>query len=128
LTGPNTLKTKILLIEDDEVNLELLKFYLHPHYDLATATNVEEAWEQVRKQLPDMIICDIDMGAGAKEDGVDFLKKLRADSANRHIPVVAYTAYNNPNDTNEVQFTSYIPKPVTRTEFLKAVSDILAAR
>jgi len=119
------LKKKILVLEDDEVNQELLKLYLNNDYETKVVGSINDAVRALERAKFDLIISDIYLGNEAKHNGHDFLKQVRGNKKTAKIPIVAYTAFNDPNDSNELQFTTFISKPITKSEFLKTVKKIL---
>jgi CheY-like chemotaxis protein len=120
------LKRKILILEDDSVNQELLRLYLDEEFDTFIVTSIEEGMEALGKQQYDLIISDIHLGNASSKGGIDFLKEVRANRNTSGIPIVAYTAFNNPNERSDVKFTTFIAKPITKADFLKTVKKILA--
>lgn len=120
------MKKKILILEDDYVNQELLKIYLGNEYDLTVASSVMEAISALSAAQYNLIITDLNLGNDPKGDGVDFLKYVRSNTLTQKTPIAAYSAYNNPNDTNDIQFSAFIPKPINKSEFLAVVNRILA--
>lgn len=115
-----------MVLEDDEVNQELLGLYLSSNYTIKIVSTIEEALQSLADESFDLIISDIHLGNGTKNDGNEFLKMVRANPATENIPIVAYTAFNNPNDFNEEQFTHFISKPITKADFLEVIKKLLA--
>ncbi|MEI6508276.1 MAG: response regulator [Bacteroidota bacterium] len=116
---------KILILEDDQVNQELLKLYLNDTFDTELVSSISEALALLNKNTYDIIISDIHISDDSNKDGVDFLKAVRANTKTANIPILAYTAFNDPNDINEIQFTGVISKPITKQDFLKRVNSYL---
>jgi len=60
-------------------------------------------------------------------DGLELLRRLRADERLKKLPVIVMTSSNDPKDVEEcrrLKVTSYVPKPVSFTTFSKAVADV----
>jgi len=60
-------------------------------------------------------------------DGLELLRRLRANDRLRNLPVIVMTSSNDPQDMEEcrrLKVTSYVPKPVSFTTFSKAVADV----
>jgi len=60
-------------------------------------------------------------------DGLELLRRLRANERLKKLPVIVMTSSNNPKDVEEcrrLKVTSYVPKPVSFTTFSKAVADV----
>ncbi|MBI1994366.1 MAG: response regulator [Deltaproteobacteria bacterium] len=82
-------REKILIVDDEPLNLELLERELRPHdYTVESARNGEEALEKVGAFVPDLILLDYMM---PDMSGLDVLKELRSQGNN--VPVVMITAY-----------------------------------
>jgi two-component system, cell cycle response regulator DivK len=120
---------KVLLVEDNMVNMKLLQATLEPRgYTLVTATDGEEALEQACKENPDLIIMDIQL---PKLSGIEVVKKLRQMPEFSGIPIIALTAYAMKGDEErliEAGFDVYLPKPVNTRELPKVISEMLQNR
>jgi len=110
---------RVLVIEDNVTNLDLMSYLLRafghqPLRATAGAAGVEAA----ARELPDLIVCDLQM-PGA--DGFEVLRRLRADPATSSIPVVAVTAYAMVGDRERILaagFDGYIAKPIEPQSFV----------
>jgi len=82
---------KILLIEDNEMNRDMLSRRLARRgYNVVTALNGRQGLETARRELPDLILMDMSL---PDMDGWETTRQLRADQNVRHIPVIALTAH-----------------------------------
>src|SRR5437660_1050475 len=81
---------RILVIEDNKANLDLMTYLLQAfgHTPL-TAQDGEEGLEAVRREVPDLIICDVQL---PKMDGYEVARWLKSHPTLRTIPLVAVTA------------------------------------
>ena len=117
---------KILVIEDNRANLDLMTYLLEAFgYTPLAATNGEQGLEMVRRQLPDLVICDIQM---PDLDGYQVAQQLKNHPALRAIPLVAVTAYAMVGDRDkvlEVGFDGYIAKPINPETFVTEVEKFL---
>lgn len=79
--------SKILAVDDEEINLELISavFLDSPEIKVFTATDGNQALEIIQKQVPDVIVLDIRM---PKMDGIQVLEILKSQPETSHIPVV----------------------------------------
>ncbi|HBG93260.1 MAG: two-component system response regulator [Nitrospirae bacterium GWF2_44_13] len=85
-----TKKQRILIADDDEVNLKLIIAMLkHYSYAFETAADGAEALAKAKSFKPDLIFLDIMM---PKMDGYEVCKRLKEDAATKQIPVVMVTA------------------------------------
>ena len=120
---------KVLLVEDNMVNMKLLQATLEPRgYTLVTATDGEEALEKACQENPDLIIMDIQL---PKLSGTDAVKQLRQMPDFKHIPIIALTAYAMKGDEErliEAGFDVYLPKPVNTRELPKVIAEVLQNR
>jgi CheY-like chemotaxis protein len=81
----------VLLAEDFEDARELYRDYLEfSGFAVTTATNGREAIEQAAALMPDLILMDASMPV---LDGWQATKELKANSATKHIPILALTAH-----------------------------------
>lgn len=81
---------RILVIEDNPINLELMSFMLQAwQHETLVASDGEQGLALARAERPDLILCDLQM---PRLDGLGVAQALRADAALRHTPLVAVTA------------------------------------
>ncbi|MBN1444957.1 MAG: response regulator [Candidatus Omnitrophica bacterium] len=117
---------KILIVEDNEINLKLFKRIVSSMgHETLTANNGREGIEIAAENLPDMVLMDIKMPV---MDGSEAMKVLKAGEKTKKIPVIAVTAYAMKGDRERFLgegFTDYIAKPVNREEFIKTVKSVL---
>src|SRR5579864_295931 len=110
---------RILLIEDDEASLELLKYVLSAFgHTLFEARDGEQGLEAARRELPDLILTDLQM---PKMDGYGVVRALRKDPRFQDRPIVAVTAFAMRDDREQVLasgFDGYISKPIVPEEFV----------
>ena len=117
---------KVLLVEDNVVNMKLLQATLEPHgYTLVTATDGKEALETAIKERPDLIIMDIQLPTMS---GLEVVKRLRQMPEFSRIPIIALTAYAMKGDEErliEAGCDVYLPKPVNTRELPKVITEML---
>ena len=115
----------ILVVEDDSTVRELLKYRLGKHYDVYSATNGEEALDQVEETFPDLIISDIMM---PKMDGFALQSALQTDKNTRIIPFIFLTARADEEARQQGQrkgVDDYITKPFDMETLLSRVERLL---
>jgi putative two-component system response regulator len=89
-------QSKILLVDDEETNLNLLKILCHKMgYECLTALNGRQAVETAKAQHPDLIMMDVIM---PEMDGFEATSKLKSDPATAHIPIIMVTAASSRDD------------------------------
>lgn len=106
-------KVKILVVDDIPLNVLLVKKMLQP---LGLSTEEAEdgvvAMEIIGKDKPDLILLDLMM---PRMDGFEVLRRLRADEATKHIPVIILSALNSNDDVARgiaMGAEDYITKPI----------------
>ncbi|MDB5873144.1 MAG: response regulator receiver protein [Ramlibacter sp.] len=94
-----TSKKKLLLIDDDAAIIALLVTKLSKYYEIASTTEPGRAVAMARSQLPDAILCDIDM---PKMSGGDVAAALAEDEATAGIPLIYLTALVSPEEAKDL--------------------------
>jgi CheY-like chemotaxis protein/anti-sigma regulatory factor (Ser/Thr protein kinase) len=120
---PESTGIKVLYVEDNPVNMDLvvLAFERHRDLELLTATNAMRGLEIARTQRPDVILMDIRL---PEMNGIEALEVLRGMKQTRKIPVIAVTAHAMEAQREagmEAGFDAYLTKPLDIPELLKAV-------
>lgn len=119
--------TKILLVEDNEVNREMLsRRLLRRGFELAIAINGVEAIDQAKTYLPDIILMDMSLPL---LDGWEATKQLRAIPETQQIPVIALTAHAMADDREKCLAAGcdeYDIKPIDLPRLLSKIEMLLA--
>jgi two-component system cell cycle response regulator DivK len=117
----------ILIVEDTEKNRRLARDVLQVKgYRVVDADSAEAGLACVAEQKPDLILMDIHLPG---MNGIEALKKLRADPATATIPVLAFTASVMPQDRSEIMaagFDGFVAKPISLKEFFGTIATVLA--
>jgi putative two-component system response regulator len=80
---------KVLLVDDNELNITILLNALGDFYDVSVALSGAEALEAIKDELPDIIVLDIYMD---DISGIDVCKKVKNEKNTKHIPIIFLTA------------------------------------
>lgn len=119
-------KESILVVEDEEDILELVKYNLAKEgYRVSGAASGEVALKSARSSLPDLIVLDL-MLPGI--DGLEVCKILKNDSKTQHIPVIMLTAKSEDSDIItglEIGADDYLAKPFTPKVLIARVRTVL---
>jgi two-component system cell cycle response regulator len=117
---------RILLIEDNPTNLQLMVYLLRAFgHETTTAAAGEEGIEAVHRDSPDLVICDIQMPG---IDGYEVARRLKRDPSCARIPLVAVTALAMVGDSERALsagFDGYISKPIDPENFVSQVEAFL---
>ena len=103
----------ILIVEDNERNLKLLRDVLRAHgYRILEACSAEDALVLARAERPQLVLMDIQLPG---MDGLAALRELRATPETTGTPVIAVTAFAMKDDRERLLsagFDGYLEKPV----------------
>lgn len=83
------MRKKILVVDDDQAVLDYLNAKLGVRYDLVSTAAADAVMRLAHKEMPDLILCDIDM---PELDGGDVSAQLYGDDKTRYIPVLFLSA------------------------------------
>lgn len=116
----------IFLLEDDDSIRKLVEYALNAQkMECKGFAFPSDFWSEIGNTRPDLILLDIML---PEEDGIAVLKKLKANEATRHIPVIMLTAKTTEYDTVlglETGADDYIPKPFRIMELVARVKAVL---
>lgn len=117
---------KILIVDDEENILELIRFNLQAlGYEVLTLNNGSDALNVIRQEKPKLVLLDL-MLPGM--DGYDICKEIRKDSSISYIPVIMITAKGEELDKIlglELGADDYVSKPFSVRELLARVKAVL---
>lgn len=113
---------KVLIVEDNELNMKLFRDLLQAHgYATIQTRNGLEVLALARTYRPSLILMDIQL---PEVSGLDVTKWLKEDDDLRGIPVVAVTAFAMKGDEERIRqggCEAYISKPISVAKFLETV-------
>jgi CheY-like chemotaxis protein len=120
---------RILIVDDDIYNLQLMHYVLHTHgYELCQAENGAQALEILQQERPDLIILDYMMPA---VDGIELSQRLRTIPGLRSVPVLIITAYQdgfNHIPVSTLGINGFLAKPIVPRELITRVESLLAEK
>ena len=111
-------KSKVLIIDDDKMNVVSLGSSLKQKYDVIIAMNGEEGLEAAEQQLPDIILLDVVMPGLT---GYEVLAKLKSMNSTKDIPVLIISGLDSDIDEEKgllLGASDFITKPYNK-EILK---------
>jgi two-component system cell cycle response regulator DivK len=112
----------VLIVEDNELNLKLLKDVLEYHgYTILAIDLGEPVLGLARQHRPDLILLDIQL---PDISGTEVARRLKEDEQTRTIPVIAVTAFAMAGDETKILASgcdAYVSKPFNLVEFLTLV-------
>jgi len=121
-------RKKILVIDDSETNLVLLKAVLEDAgYDVLMAGSSKDAFHFYNNDKPDLILLDLLM---PEEDGFMFMEKLKNGDVEMKVPVIVVTAYANRENTERAKTLGaedIIEKPIDIPEFLVKINSAVSS-
>ena len=119
---PRLATKRILIVEDNELNMKLLRDVLEA-YGYATITTAQgaAALTLARENQPELILMDLQL---PDISGFDAVGRLKADQETRTIPIVAVTAFAMVGDERKALMSgcdAYVAKPILLRDFLNLV-------
>jgi two-component system cell cycle response regulator len=118
---------KILIADDSRVHVHLLTGWLHDRgYEVVEALDAVQAWMKRLRGQPDVIVLDINMPGGS---GLDVLKRLKASTKTRHIPVLVVSGNAGSEIRDLVRrlgASDLLEKPLDPEHFCSAVAGLMA--
>lgn len=113
------MKRRILVIEDNEQNLYLMRYLLGRHgFEVLEAHDGHQGIVAARADRPDMILLDIQL---PRMSGHDVARELQRDASLASVPIVAVTSYAMPGDREQAiaaGCAAYIEKPIHPETFV----------
>lgn len=116
-------KHKLLVVDDDPVNIEILQEILEEDYDVVIAKSGEEALEAIPDCNPKLILLDVMMPG---IDGYDVCKKIKTDKNLSDIGIFLISAKAMPDELEqgyEVGADEYITKPFDHDELCSQIKN-----
>jgi len=116
----------ILLVEDNEANIELVRLFVSDRYGLDVARDGESSLEMVNQKIYDCILMDINLGPGM--DGIDAITEIRKKPSYKSIPIIAATGYTFRNEREFIISKGanyYIEKPFSRQDLLGVLEKVI---
>lgn len=117
---------KILIVEDNEMNLDMLSRRLERRgYDIIIATDGSQGVNLTKEQQPDLVLMDMSLPI---MDGWEATRRIKSDPDSQQIPVIALTAHAIAGDREKALAAGcdeYESKPVKFPRLLAKIQDFL---
>ena len=118
--------SKVLIVEDNENNMELISFIIEASgNETIQAVNGLTGVEMALNEKPDYIILDIQL---PDIDGLEVLKRIRANENGTRVPIIAMTSYAMAGDKERMinaGCNGYIEKPIDPERVIDQINKIL---
>lgn len=121
-------RTRVLVVDDNAILLRTVKEMLSTHFDISIAASASQAFMALSKMLPDIILLDYEMPF---TNGVQMLKRLRADPITSDIPVIFFTSSAEREVVSklvEENPDGYLLKPPSKDKMIAAIRKTLEKR
>ncbi len=122
------MKHRILVVEDNPANLELLVDWLESEdFQVQTATTLDESFAAFQGDPPETVLLDVQLGA---QDGLELAAWIRNQPKLRAIPVIAVTAHAMLTDYERVMragCSACVSKPINFRQLREELDRWLAA-
>lgn len=119
----NDAKAKILVVDDEKLNLNILADLLKPYYKVILAKSGEQAIQRAQSDPPpNLILLDVIM---PEMDGYETCRRIKTSPLTSKIPVIFLTAKTEPEDVVKgfkIGAVDFVTKPFNSTELLARIS------
>lgn len=116
------MKQKIMIVEDNELNMKLFNDLLEAHgYETATTRDGTNALALARDEKPNLILMDIQL---PEVSGLDITRQMKAEDDLKDIPVIAVTAFAMKGDEDKIRecgCEGYVSKPISIASFIETI-------
>jgi two-component system, cell cycle response regulator DivK len=119
-------KKKILIVDDTDWNRDLLVQLLEEEYTVLEAVDGAQGVQAAEQSTPDLILMDLGMPV---MDGWEATRRLKANDALKHIPIIAVTSHAMVGDEIEARKAGcddYLPKPIDEDVLLQKIKKFLS--
>ncbi|MEE9513992.1 MAG: response regulator [Anaerolineales bacterium] len=116
---------KIMIVEENELNIDLLVQLLEDEYELITALNGAEAVKLAAQEIPDLILMDMAMPV---MDGWEATRRIKAQDALREIPIIGLSSYAMVGDAEkalDAGCDDYLTKPLDEDLLFEKLNNFL---
>jgi signal transduction histidine kinase/ligand-binding sensor domain-containing protein/DNA-binding NarL/FixJ family response regulator len=126
--GAAAREMKVFLVEDHEDLLNFMETALEGEFMISVARDGEEAWENIRRQLPDLVVSDVVM---PRMNGFDLCRQMKSTWETSHIPVILLTALTDKKDQLQglgLGADDYLTKPFDMNLLIQRIKTLIQNR
>ena len=118
---------KILIVDDEDMNVELFVQLLEDDYKLLIARDGQQGLEMAQQDRPDLILMDMAMPV---MDGWETTRRIKSDPELKNIPVIGVSSHAMIGDAEKAMKAgcdAYLTKPVDEDELFNKLQEYLQA-
>jgi DNA-binding response OmpR family regulator len=122
-------RPKILVVDDDELSQEFLRYFLVKKYDVYTCGTVNAFYNLIQKVDFDLILMDIFLRDS--KDGFQLTRELKQSAKYKNIPILIVTAQNTTRDrrtSKDIGAEMFITKPLDSKFMLSCIENVLGKK
>jgi DNA-binding response OmpR family regulator len=126
--GAAAREMKVFLVEDHEDLLNFMETALEGEFMISVARDGEEAWKNIRRQLPDLVVSDVVM---PRMNGFDLCRQMKSTWETSHIPVILLTALTDKKDQLQglgLGADDYLTKPFDMNLLIQRIKTLIQNR
>jgi len=115
---------KILVVDDDKINIAIVKFGLsEQRYDVVTASDGMAGLDQLKRESPDLVVLDVQM---PNMNGFEFMAELKTVQGFETTPVIMLTANETMEDVFKLEgVKGYFVKPIDLPRLVNRIKECL---
>jgi len=111
---------KILLVEDNAIDIMVMKTLLEKYFEIVSVNNGKDALSAIKENTYDLVLLDINLGAGL--DGKQVMELIRSYPEHRHTKMIGMSAYCDEHSSMRDGFDQFFMKPVLKEDIFKAMN------
>lgn len=120
-------KKKVLVVDDEELAQDFLRFFLSKKFDVYTVGSVNSFYNIINSIKFDLILMDISLRDS--KDGIQLTKELKSSSVYKNVPIFVLTAFNTTAERKNAEAAGadkFLTKPVDQKILMKYIDEVLS--